>query len=861
MGKITKPKDKFFNYNSMNTRLLTIVMLTLMLGISACVDVDITTPHGPKGPKGPDGASDYDLWKQEVEAGRIEWDKEELALTDFFKFLKGNDGQDGTNGTDGKDGKSAYELWKEKVLSEEGVENPHNKGNKWSKDETSVPDFWRYLTGGTGEVGQVPQIKEDENGVPYWYVGDDKIRKATGEDGDPGDNAVPPTISIIDGFWAVDGVKTDKTATPTDGTNGKPGKTPTVDINPTTGNWILNGEETNTSAKGQDGHTPVVTIDPKTGEWKIDGNPTGKTAFGQKGLKGDDGKDGKSAYELWKEEVEKGTLKDPHSDDPNTPWPTEANTPQDFWDYLVGGESYKVEHIIMTYGYYKDLDPVWLYDGAAYFNVVNAQGETVRGAKVTNISPVEPNKEYTAHSTDISYSFDKTKDPVIVVRPAQLPDNQPVEARTMRPKIKIPGKAKTYTSTSTVVVPNKILLRMKMIEFMPSVLPNEHPRFNRALVGAANFSPSEIVSYVEIERCVDGKWGLWDTPNHNGFDSKGRSFRIRTKQTPTVELVMSDQAVEIKGKRAGNEKNRRRINSARSKKLPDYIIKAHESGTPEQKAVLERLGIWDERNQDGNSYIVLAYGDNLGEDEPQYNEGAIDFGAFCVLPELIEDPALNLAPGLNTSKIYIDKNNAEGAVIWGEVDYTSDPGDYYVTPNTTRGFAKEKFTKHEEGGVTIWKPTTQTRKYTDLKNSPMIITFSKGEMKADGKFDYKLPHLSVYTAHEKTKGGIYNTEAGAFSHMKNFYVRGFEDGMYVSTNYGIYLEDFFDIRAEGSYYGTIRYKLKHDTATDKWYLVNFWNQSEQWEIKEKEWPGEDYYKGKIDEDKQPYPDTAATPAP
>lgn len=66
--------------------------MAAMLWCTSCVDLDITTPKGAKGPNGPDGMSDYDLWKTEVEAGRIAWNKEHTTLTDFFKFLKGNDG-------------------------------------------------------------------------------------------------------------------------------------------------------------------------------------------------------------------------------------------------------------------------------------------------------------------------------------------------------------------------------------------------------------------------------------------------------------------------------------------------------------------------------------------------------------------------------------------------------------------------------------------------------------------------------------------------------------------------------------------------------------------------------------------------
>ena len=52
-------------------------------------------------------------------------------------------------------------------------------------------------------------------------------------------------------------------------------------------------------------------------------------------LKGEDGKDGKSAYEIWIEEVEKG-LENPHN--PGTDWPKDETELNDFWYYLSGAD-------------------------------------------------------------------------------------------------------------------------------------------------------------------------------------------------------------------------------------------------------------------------------------------------------------------------------------------------------------------------------------------------------------------------------------------------------------------------------------------------------------------------------------------
>ena len=64
----------------------------------------------------------------------------------------------------------------------------------------------------------------------------------------------------------------------------------TVEIDPSTKKWVIDGVIQDVSAVGQSGATP--TIDLPTGHWFISGNDTGIQAVGK------DGKDGKSAYQL-----------------------------------------------------------------------------------------------------------------------------------------------------------------------------------------------------------------------------------------------------------------------------------------------------------------------------------------------------------------------------------------------------------------------------------------------------------------------------------------------------------------------------------------------------------------------------------
>nr|WP_256680617.1 hypothetical protein [Bacteroides pyogenes] len=276
----------------------------------------------PKGPKGDAGLSAYDIWKQKVADGTIDWPKNEVEVTDFFKYLKGKDGVDGI------DGKSAYEVWKEQIAKGD-VDDPHNPGKKWDPKKNSVADFWKFLTGASGENGQTPRIGDNGN----WWIGDvdTKIpaRGPEGKPGEPGKDAEPPVVTIGDnGNWFINGKDTGKPS------KGADGKMPTVTIGDN-GNWFVNGKDTGKKAVGEDGKAPEVVIGDN-GNWFINGKDTGKPAYGKEGKPGADGKNGKSAYELWKEEIAKGKTPDPHN--PGAMWDPKKDTVADFWQFLRGAD-------------------------------------------------------------------------------------------------------------------------------------------------------------------------------------------------------------------------------------------------------------------------------------------------------------------------------------------------------------------------------------------------------------------------------------------------------------------------------------------------------------------------------------------
>lgn len=51
-------------------------------------------------------------------------------------------------------------------------------------------------------------------------------------------------------------------------------------------------------------------------------------------IKGPKGDNGASAYEIWKQMIEGGNVEDPHN--PGTMWDANKNTPQDFWKFIAG---------------------------------------------------------------------------------------------------------------------------------------------------------------------------------------------------------------------------------------------------------------------------------------------------------------------------------------------------------------------------------------------------------------------------------------------------------------------------------------------------------------------------------------------
>lgn len=242
---------RFFIYLDMKTIYKYIVLVAVLISMASCDRIEILSPPGPR------GLSAYEVWVEAVQNKTIQWENG-TDLANYFKYLKG---------AKGDSGKDAFSIWQD-WIRDGSVDNPHKPGEKWNPEKNTKRDFYLFLTGAKGDKGDTPFINSKGN----WQIGDkDTGIPARGKDGKKGDK----------GDKGNQGQKGDK------GDKGNSGD---------------KGDKGNDGSSGAPGDK-VEIID---GYWYINGINTGVSAVGEKGESGK----GKSAYEIWVEEVEKGTIFD-----------------------------------------------------------------------------------------------------------------------------------------------------------------------------------------------------------------------------------------------------------------------------------------------------------------------------------------------------------------------------------------------------------------------------------------------------------------------------------------------------------------------------------------------------------------------
>ena len=297
-----------------------------------------------RGEKGQDGKSAYNIWRSLAPENALKTED------DFINSLRGTNGIDGTTptigdnghwfigdedtgipvrgatgekgnpGEDGRDGKSAYEIW----LS---------NGNEGTKD-----DFLGTLK---GQDGTTPTIGDNGN----WFIDerDTSIRAVAvdGQDGQDGKSAYEIWKDLDESntkkneFEFIESLKGETGDKGDSGASGKSayeiwkelgnegseedfisslhGKDGTAAVTPSispSGNWFIGTQDTGILARGTNGKDGESAYEV----WKaIEGNEDKteedfiNSLKGDNGKDGTNGKDGESAYEAWKREGNEGT--------------------------------------------------------------------------------------------------------------------------------------------------------------------------------------------------------------------------------------------------------------------------------------------------------------------------------------------------------------------------------------------------------------------------------------------------------------------------------------------------------------------------------------------------------------------------
>lgn len=389
-----------------------LLAMLLYIFFYSCSNIGFELPQGPQGNS---GKSAYEIWKEEVKAGHINWTSDKVDLADFLVYIKGEKGDKGENGL------SAYEQWKA-MIAQGDVTDPHNPSQIWPPTRNTEPDFWNFIC---GRDGVSPYVGDNGN----WWINntDTKIRVSgqngmdglNGKDGlsayeqwkllvmqgqldwpqnqttqtdfflflkgQNGTNGVTPHVGA-NGNWYIGSTDTGVSAKGDKGDKGDNGLSPYVGNN---GNWWVGTTDTGVAVKGKDGLSPYVG---ENGNWWIGETDTQISAKGQDGsngssayelwakdvesgkildkngqvwpedkntltdfyvyLSGANGDNGKSAYELWKETVSTGNLNDPKN--PGQKWPTNRTSENDFFDYLTGKAGENGTNGLSAYEVWKD---------------------------------------------------------------------------------------------------------------------------------------------------------------------------------------------------------------------------------------------------------------------------------------------------------------------------------------------------------------------------------------------------------------------------------------------------------------------------------------------------------------------------
>ena len=289
-----------------------------------------TGPQGPIGPQGPQGDPGKDgrgIVSIVLANSQDNVDTYVILYSDntstVFTVTNGKDGTQGIQGIPGVDGHSPvitigdngnwYIDGVDTKVVATGPQGPQGNPGQDGRGILSIT-----LASSNNNVDTYIILYSDNTSSSFTVTnGKDGAQGIQGIQGKPGADGHTPVITIVGGYWYIDGVTTNVKA---EGLKGETGNgissillTKTEGLVDTYTITFTNGETTTftvTNGKdgtqgiqgiqgipGKDGHTPVITI--KDGYWYIDGVDTKVVAIGPQGPIGPQGENGLSAYEIY----------------------------------------------------------------------------------------------------------------------------------------------------------------------------------------------------------------------------------------------------------------------------------------------------------------------------------------------------------------------------------------------------------------------------------------------------------------------------------------------------------------------------------------------------------------------------------
>ena len=754
----------------MNRIAFRVLSLAAFLLMAACADVDTILPPGEKGDRGADGLTAYELWKEALASGQVsDWDQEKNTEADFAKFLQGRDGKDGRDGTPGTAGESAYSLWKRMVETGE-VDDPHSVSvpkEKWPGNKTSVQDFWKFLTGASGETGQVPHIGENGN----WFIGlvDTKV-PARGEKGDAGKDAHPPVIGIdTSGNWTINGVSTEVRAR----AKGNAGTAPVVTIDES-GYWVIDGLKTDVRAKANDGDSPVITINAD-GFWMIDNHSTGIPAFGDRGADGRPGADGPDAYMLWVRYISDGSVDNPHEE--GEKWPADKNTKADFWyflsNYSEDGSGDSQSYAIL---------PLVAHQMDDHMEYVNRDNGSVRYCVYKNGVPVGKGYEVSQlpalvkmwgpDPADPDLTFTTDENGEFAVPAYCLPNHKELADRKGTAKVKAP-EASQAVESNPMVVYNRVNVRVTI----------------QKVILESNSMYFSLTAKVERET-GDGNWTeVFPASEKVPNASLGAFYFSFGLKDPEGAINMSNL-------------DREDVSSG-TKRWYDFGYNLTKESAYSGNSILLTRPISldeDERGFKGNDFMSAeSFQKKTGRYAWDGQDHYItvvntDYGTWWFAEEKVLVPEIYSAPSLKAGSLYIDESDAQNLILWGEFD-PSSLNPYYLTFGSTFGgkYTEEDVVFEKQGDR--WLPKLgridgDLDKFglgscvlVNQRRNGSSVLWTKLSSLESWNFKFKVDHLSdqtviyTYTSSNKTSGR--GTSTCEYRERANWRLEKKEDGSYI----------------------------------------------------------------------------------